>query len=114
MPDETTPTFEVAKRCPKCDMPGEDMGASPAKNQRGQNVAVHSIFCRNPECIWYNTNWIVQVNPDGSVPKPYSQLGNKKFPKLSPESVTRVQEAIAEQLKAETSPQGLEVRNPNG
>jgi hypothetical protein len=101
-------TFETAKRCPKCEQPGEDV-----QTMRGSRpgVLVHTIFCRNQVCIWLNTSWLVQVNEDGSVPEAYQQLGPKSFPKLSPEAETRVQEALATQLKAETQP-GAEVRNP--
>jgi hypothetical protein len=103
-------TFNDAKRCPKCDMPGDDVSSQPAK-RRG--TVVHVIFCRNDGCNWYNTSWLVQVNEDGTIPEPYSQIGPKQYPKLSAETETRVQEAIQKQLQAETQP-GAEVRNPHG
>lgn len=106
----TNTTFEAAKRCPKCDLPGEDMGANPTKNPK---VKVHLIWCRNEPCEWYNTNWLVQVNEDGTVPEAYSQLGPKQYPKLSAESETRVTEAIEAQLSAEQQP-GTEIINPFG
>jgi hypothetical protein len=111
-PDNTAPTFEQAKRCPKCDLPGEDMGATPTTNARGMPVKVHSIFCRNPECKWFNTSWIIQINPDGSIPKPYEQLGRKQFPKVSPEAETKITESIQAQIAAETQPGGAELNNP--
>lgn len=111
---DTQTTFEEAQRCPKCELPGEDTGTTPVRSQRGQQVQVHTIYCRNAECKWYNTSWIVQVNPDGTIPVAYSQLGNKKYPQLSPETQTRVEEAIKAQVAAETSPGGAEVRNPHG
>jgi len=104
-------TFEEAKRCPKCDKPGEDMGGNPSAKQ---GVKVHLVYCRTPGCEWENTNWLVQVNADGTVPEAYSQLGPKQYPKLSPESETRVRESMEAQLRAETAPGGGEIRNPHG
>ena len=107
-------TWEEASRCPKCNQPGEDVKETKTRNGRGKDVVVHTVFCRNPICIWLDTSWLVQINEDGSIPKAYEQLGNKKYPKLSPELETRVQEAIQAQLKAETQPGGAEIRNPHG
>lgn len=103
-------TFEEAKRCPKCDMPGDDKSVTTVTKGR-RKVKVHTIYCRNSECKWYNTSWLVQVNEDGSIPQAYQQIGPKQFPKLSAESETRIQESIEAQLAAETKP-GSEVRNP--
>jgi hypothetical protein len=76
------PTFETASRCPKCDMPGEDVSTTPIK-ERGirPGTVIHNIFCRNDQCKWYNTSWIVQVNPDGSIPTENFSLKSevKKF-----------------------------------
>ena len=85
-------TFEEAKLCPKCSMPGEDVATTPA--EKDPRKTIHTIYCRNDQCTWFNTPWLVQVNPDGSVPKAYEQLGAKQFPKLSQESETRVMEAL--------------------
>lgn len=109
-----TTTFEEAKLCPKCGKPGEDVRVFDRKNSMGKPVTVHTIYCRVELCPWYNTSWLVQVNEDGTIPDPYSQLGPKQYPKLSEESVTRVQEAIQTQLDQETKPGGSEVRNPYG
>lgn len=107
-------SFEEAKRCPKCELPGEDMGATPKTSPNtGKPVKVHTIFCRNDVCKWFNTSWIVQVNDDGTIPEPYSQLGRKQFPAVSEESATRIRENIEAQLRAETQG-GAEIRNPNG
>jgi hypothetical protein len=104
-------TFEEASRCPKCGQPGEDK--KKRKVRKGRNwVEIHTIYCRNQLCRWLDTAWLVQVNEDGSIPQAYQQLGDKQFPKLSPESETRVQEAMEEQLRQETQPGGGELRNP--
>lgn len=105
---EEAPTFEEAKLCPKCGKPGEDMGGRPA---RRRGVKVHTIYCRTELCKWYNTSWLIQVNEDGSIPQAYSQIGEKQFPKVSQESITRINEALDRQLDAEKRGDG-EVRNP--
>lgn len=101
-------TFEEARRCPKCDKPGEDMGGRPSQ-RRGTKV--HTIFCRTELCSWYNTSWLVSVNEDGTVPDAYSQVGPKQYHKVSQETETRINEALERQLKAEQSGEG-EIRNP--
>ena len=106
-------TFEDAKHCPKCDMPGEDVSSQPGRDSKNRQVLLHMIFCRNDACPWFNTSWVVQVNSDGSIPQPYSQIGEKKYPLVSPETATRIEESIQRQLAAETQP-GAEVRNPHG
>jgi hypothetical protein len=104
-----TTTFEEARLCPKCGQPGKDMGAKPA---RRRGVMVHTIMCDGSDlCPWKNTRWLVQVNEDGTVPDAYSQVGGKQFPTASPETETRINEALARQIAAETRGDG-EVRNP--
>jgi hypothetical protein len=106
----TETSWEEATRCPKCGHPGKDEGWKPGK-RRG--VKVHSIRCESTElCPWYNTTWLVQVNEDGTIPAPYSQLGPKQYQAISDESMSRLNDAIDRQLKAETSGEG-EVRNPH-
>lgn len=107
-------TFEEARDCPKCGRPGEDTAQARVFSQNRQEmVTVHTIYCRTPLCPWENTCWVVQVNADGSLPQPGANLGDKQYPKLSPESETRVREALEEQLRRETEP-GTELRNPYG
>jgi hypothetical protein len=38
----------------------------------------HTIYCRQKLCPWEDTCWIVQVNPDGSVPAPRDHAGEAK------------------------------------
>lgn len=78
-----TATFEEAQRCPKCNNPGE----IEENHRRGpNNSTIHLIWCRNPVCLWYNTNWVVQQMSDGTVPVRASQAEEprreKTFPKL--------------------------------
>lgn len=69
-------TFEEAKRCPRCKFPGEETAVLPG--DRGSKV--HTLVCRTPGCPWENTNWIVQVQRDGSIP--LRKTGDKDFPEL--------------------------------
>lgn len=62
-------TFEDRKVCPKCGKPGEDNKVVQAPGMP-RGTTVHTIYCRTPLCPWENTPWMVQVNPDGSVPAP--------------------------------------------
>ena len=101
-------TFEDAKRCPKCDRPGKDLGGKPAKRP---GVKVHTIMCETELCKWYQTTWLVQVNEDGTIPEAYSQVGKKQFPKVSPEMESRINDSLKAQLEVEKSGQG-EVQNP--
>jgi hypothetical protein len=71
------PTFEEARRCPKCQQPGRDQGFRTQRN----GSKIHTIACHNGRCVWNNTTWIVQVNADGSIPEPTLDR-DKSFPKL--------------------------------
>lgn len=106
-----TTTFEEAKSCPKCGLPGDDAQTLPVA--RGKRV--HIIFCRNAACSWFNTSWIVQVNPDGTIPTPeYQKKEPKKFPAL-PIEEQRARD-IQAALRADRERQqhkGTEVPNPN-
>lgn len=86
-------TFEKAKRCPKCDQPGE---ASLHKNlPRGGKV--YTVMCRNEKCRWFDTGWAVQVNPDGEVyDRTKDPMGGKlkTYPALSPGQLAAGQRAI--------------------
>lgn len=52
-------------------MPGEVAIAAVHKDK----AKTYSITCRNDRCRWFNLNWLVDVNPDGSVPiaKPHKK-----------------------------------------
>jgi hypothetical protein len=69
-------TFEEAKLCPFCEKPGEDASSVPLPQGRG---TMHLIYCRNSLCQWYNTNWFVQVRPDGTIPNRLQEKGPAEF-----------------------------------
>lgn len=110
----TSPTFEEAKRCPKCDKPGEEVRVIVHKDlPRGAKL--HEIFCRTELCRWYNTPWMVQTNADGSVPPPTDHTGrDKKYVGFEghDEMAARIRANVEAERKAQTEPGGMEVRNP--
>jgi hypothetical protein len=74
-------TWSDAIQCPKCRLTGEHMPKESkqvsTRDGDGNRIhgvtpgaKLHKIYCRNPRCKWFNTNWTVQVNPDGSIPEP--------------------------------------------
>jgi hypothetical protein len=72
-----TVTWEEAKRCPKCQMPGEVKSNRVLSRQAGKLVM---LTCKNSRCRWHETDWGVQVFPDGSVPVDTSPSGARPLP----------------------------------
>lgn len=110
----SSPSYEDASRCPRCDIPGDHTSSTPAKNSRGKPVSIHMFYCRNENCRWFNTSWIVQVNPDGTIPDPNSDRGvmhEKAFPKMPAISgdEERIIKAVERQVAQETQPGGGEI-----
>ena len=89
-----TATWDQAIKCPKCDQPGRDTGhvsdASGAK--------LYSIMCENAACVWFETNWAIQVQSDGTIPiREHPERQPKVFPKMpgmTPERAAKQVEAI--------------------
>jgi hypothetical protein len=69
-------TFEEAKRCPKCKVPGAEVNQRPGP----LGSRVHSIECRNSRCRWYQTKWLVQIQSDGSIQEATEH--EKRYPKV--------------------------------
>jgi hypothetical protein len=106
-------TYEETKLCPKCGEPGELTSQTPALSRALRpGTTAHIFYCRNEQCKWFDTWWIVQVNPDGTIPPPnYGQGQAKQFPTLiTPEEEQRVVDNIAKQIDLETREGGGEVR----
>ena len=113
MSDQGT-TFEEAKRCPKCGQPGEE--GKWTRGPRGSKV--WQIWCRRELCPWYNTPWMVQVNPDGSVPPPQDHTHSPKVYEgfeNHDEIAKQIMETLELQQKLEVDPDQSkhEIRNPN-
>lgn len=79
MAESVQTTYEEASRCPKCSKPGNTRRKARASG-RGirPGTEIHHIYCENELCPWYNTCWMVQVNPDGSVPPPTNHTNQPK------------------------------------
>jgi hypothetical protein len=93
-------TFEDAKRCPICDMPGEEVAVTKAKDSAGD---VHIFRCENVRCREVGERWLVQTRPDGTVPQPTEDKGPKAFPSMSSDTVSRgmrvVEDAVGRDLR---------------
>jgi hypothetical protein len=73
----TDTTFEEAKRCPTCKEAGREVATRrPQDLPRGTKV--HVFSCENDRCEQVGERWLVQTNPDGSIPTP-GQKGPKTF-----------------------------------
>jgi hypothetical protein len=85
----TDTTYEEARRCPRCNNPGAVAGT-----RRGPHGStLNSFVCKTPRCRWFETQYVVQINADGTIPEPTLDR-DKSFPKL-PE---RTEEAIQAQM----------------
>jgi hypothetical protein len=102
-------TLEEARRCPKCQQPGELARQTPAPRRLGvtPGARMHHYQCKNTRCKWYDDIVrIVQVNPDGSIPMPGRR--DKAFPAI-PDRTVEVNTALENQLQRELEG-GTEVR----
>jgi hypothetical protein len=72
----TDTTFETAARCPECEAPGKVVLVTPIPQGK-----VHTFECAAERCPRTGERWIVQTNPDGSIPQ--RTQGPKTFPKLN-------------------------------
>jgi len=108
-------TFEQAKLCPICGQPGEDRRSLKAPGL-SPGTTVHTIYCVTKLCEWFNTPWMVQVNPDGSVPPPQDHSRSKKYYagfEGHDELAANIDLALKLQAEQEIKP-GSEIRNPQG
>jgi hypothetical protein len=113
----TAPTFEEAKRCPRCDKPGEDrkqMVVLGKSFKGGKAPVAHTIYCVTELCPWYNTPWIVQVNGDGTIPPPQDHSRTQKeyvgdFG--TPEEAKALIDSLRRQAASETKTDHTEIPN---
>jgi hypothetical protein len=90
----TDTTFEEARRCPGCKEPGKEVSARrPHDAPRG--TVVHVFTCENTRCPDEGDRWLVQTNPDGSIPQP-GQKGPKAFER--PRESTTVMQYARDEL----------------
>lgn len=88
--------LEDAQRCPKC----EQVGELNIKRKNRDGSKSFEVTCHNDRCSWFNTKWVIDTNPDGSVPEP--KLNRRKaYPEI-PDRTEDVQRAVDAQLRVET------------
>lgn len=91
-------TYEEARRCPRCEQPGVELGSRAGPH----GSRIHTIQCKTTRCKWFNTNYTVQVNSDGSIPNPTLERP-KNFPKLPDRSEDEVNRML-ERMYNDTLP----------
>lgn len=80
-------TFEKRTTCPKCKLPG-DVALAITHRDRAKT---YSVTCMNDQCRWHTLNWLVDVNPDGSLPVVRPHV--KAYPSI-PDKTEQVQAAL--------------------
>jgi hypothetical protein len=71
-------TFDEANHCPKCNEPGE-VGSKRPSAKPGVSAIV--CTCRNKRCKWFNTGWVIQINPNGTVPEARDRSQSDREPR---------------------------------
>jgi hypothetical protein len=62
-------TLEEAARCPWCAEPGKKTGTTQPHGQGiERGVKVETYECENTRCENEGERWLVQFNPDGTIP----------------------------------------------
>jgi hypothetical protein len=115
--DSVQTTFEEASRCPQCKQPGKDTKSIPIPlGTPGvtKGAKIHTIQCQN--CDF--GVWLVQVDPDGSVPppqdhsrKPKLYLGFEGHDQRAMEIANQLRAGIERERLASEQAGGHEVRN---
>lgn len=107
-------TYEEATQCPKCGLPGNVRIKKPAGRNLPPGTQLHTVYCENERCSWYNTCWFVQLNPDGSIPPPSDHRGEPKlyqgFEGHDMEA-NQIRAALEAAARQETEEGGAEIRN---
>lgn len=103
-------TFEEAKLCPKCGIPGQEVSSIPAPaGTTRPGTKIHVLICKNETCNLAEQSWLVQVNPDGSVP-PAGRREEKQFPALN---ISTDEKTVVDRIQAEynqsVQPEGAEL-----
>lgn len=102
-------TYEEARRCPKCEEPGEESGRRSLHSASLRGAELHIFACKNSRCQWFDTTWTVQRNPDGTIPEPTARR-EKQFLPVQESRAQRAVEALERQYELEQQP-GAEVRH---
>jgi len=101
-------SWEDARRCPSDESPGEIVGRRPASRESGAapGSQLVTLQCKNTRCAYHETPWVVQINPDNTIPDPITDR-EKFFPKLPGGQRARdVVDMLTRQVERETKPGG--------
>lgn len=118
MAETELPTYEEACCCPKCGQHGDVRIKTPAPRSAGlkPGTQLHTVYCVNEGCKWYETCWYIQVNPDGTIPPPKNHRGENKI-YANFENHDQLARDLVRALEAQELAQrktGTELRNPRG
>ncbi len=91
-----TVEFEEARRCPRCDNPGEQKSVRPAADRS----KLYIFTCQNGACVWFETDWVVQKLEDGTVPVREASR-QKTFPQVPGMTQEKAQRQLEETIKDE-------------
>lgn len=99
--------YEQATHCPICDQPGELSSTNSVPGFPGTKV--EGWTCVNERCRWFTTGWIIQINPDGTIPD--RTAGPKQYQPLSPGQETAARDYLRaiqqeEEVASRTQPPG--------
>jgi hypothetical protein len=111
-------TWDEASVCPRCGLTGERDPRPKRVKARGadgkriigvtEGAMIHTLYCRNSRCRWFNTPWEVQVNPDGTIPDPNARR-RKQFDRPDP-AIAELMRNRAQSIQEATLRPGGEVR----
>jgi len=93
-------SYEEATRCPKCGNTGELVSKHPAGTDLPRGTMAHVLMCKTELCRWYNTTWLVQVNPDNTVPDAKTVGRQKQFVD-APIDTVALEQAWEKELEAQ-------------
>jgi hypothetical protein len=120
MSDSVQTTFEEASRCPSCGQPGKDTKSIPIPlGTPGvtRGAKIHTIQCQN--CDF--GVWLVQVDPDGSVPPPQDHtkrpkmyLGFEGHDQQARDILAAVRKNVAAEAQKSTQEGGYELPKRGG
>jgi len=88
-------SFEEVRICPRC----KQTGRIDSERPRRDGSKIVTIFCEVRSCRWFNTSWIIQIMPDGSIAEPKGH--DKFFPEI-PDQTDKVRDYVDKELRRQT------------
>jgi hypothetical protein len=120
MAESVQTTFEEASRCPQCKQPGKDLKSIPIPPGTPgvtKGAKIHTIQCQS--CDF--GVWLVQVDPDGSVPppqdhtkKPKMYLGFEGHDQKARDIIAQLRQGVQRESDLSIQEGGHEIRKRGG